>query len=604
MVRTGQVNCIQAGVRKQQMISATQYTRKKNSIVRRLSVFLSAIAATLLLFVTSPQVLGQARELVEQFTADENSLKFKYRVPLSQATEDRFKEFYDLWRTRISQVDFDRLDQDGKIDLILLKNHIEYQKRRGKVLSRKISSVRRLAPYWETLVKMLEDHESMKEIDPEKIAAEFTKVTKKINGELEQQRIKLTGTLQTMIETKPTLVYEAAIEMEKLSSALSDFHKFYSGYDPMYSWWVKKPYEEVSVALSAHVKQLKKAVFGKDDPETKIVGQPIGVEALDLAIKNAMIPYTAAELIEIANIEMTWCDVEMGKATRALGFRDWKKAQEFVKTKHVAPGKQPKMISDLAHEAVRFLEMNNLITVPKLAKESWRMKMMSPARQKMSPYFLGGDTIIVSYPTDSMSHSDKLMSLRGNNVHFARATVHHELIPGHHLQFFMNARNKPYRKLFKTPFWLEGWAVYWEMLLWDLNFARSAEDRIGMLFWRKHRCARIIFSLAYHSGDMSPEDCIDYLVDRVGHERNNATAEVRRSIMGGYGPLYQAAYMLGAKQFRKLYAELVQSGKMTNREFHDAVLKENSIPIELLRAKLTNQELSLDFEPSWRFSGR
>ena len=94
---------------------------------------------------------------------------------------------------------------------------------------------------------------------------------------------------------------------------------------------------------------------------------------------------------------------------------------------------------------------------------------------------------------------------------------------------------------------------------------------------------------------MSPEDCIDYLVDRVGHERNNATAEVRRSIMGGYGPLYQAAYMLGAKQFRMLHKELVQPGKMTNREFHDAVLKENSIPIELLRAKLTNQGIVLGF---------
>jgi len=584
--------------------SSTQYTRKNGTAVMRFTVFLWTLGVMHLLSVVGSHALGQTRELVEQFSADENSLKFKYRIPLSQSTEDRFKEFYSLWRTRISQVEFDSLDQDGKIDLILLKNHIEFQSQRGIVHARKLASVRRLAPYWKSISVLLEDHEAMKEIDPEKIAEVFTAITKQINAGALLDPSKLTSVLQTMVETKPKLVYEATLELEKLSRSLSEFHRFYSGYDPMYSWWVKKPYEEVSNALKAHIAYLKAAVFGKDDPNTKIIGQPIGVESLDLAIKNAMIPYTASELIEIANLEMTWCDIEMGKATRELGFRDWKKAQEFVKTKHVAPGKQPKMIADLAQEAVRFLEMNNLITVPALAKESWRMKMMSPERQKMSPYFLGGNTIIVSFPTDTMSHADKLMSLRGNNVHFARAVVHHELIPGHHLQYFMNSRNKPYRELFRTPFWLEGWAVYWEMLLWDLGFARSAEDRIGMLFWRKHRCARIIFSLAYHSGEMSPEDCIDYLVDRVGHERNNATAEVRRSIMGGYGPLYQAAYMLGAKQFRMLHKELVQSGKMTNREFHDAVLKENSIPIELLRAKLTNQELSLDFEPSWRFSQR
>ena len=100
---------------------------------------------------------------------------------------------------------------------------------------------------------------------------------------------------------------------------------------------------------------------------------------------------------------------------------------------------------------------------------------------------------------------------------------------------------------------------------------------------------------------MTPEECIDLLIDRVGHERNNATAEVRRSIMGGYGPLYQAGYMLGALQFRKLHEELVQSGKMTNREFHDAVLKENYMPIEILRARLLELDLELNYKPNWRF---
>ncbi len=103
----------------------------------------------------------------------------------------------------------------------------------------------------------------------------------------------------------------------------------------------------------------------------------------------------------------------------------------------------------------------------------------------------------------------------------------HELIAGHHLQGFMNNRNKTYRK-FGTPFWHEGNALYWEFILWDMKFPRSPEDRIGMLFWRMHRCARIIFSLNYHMGIWTPQQCIDFLVDRVGHERANAEGEVRR----------------------------------------------------------------------------
>jgi len=136
-----------------------------------------------------------------------------------------------------------------------------------------------------------------------------------------------------------------------------------------------------------------------------------------------------------------------------------------------------------------------------------------------------------------------------------------------------------------------------------MNFAKSAENRIGMLFWRMHRSARIMFSLGFHLEQMTPEECIDLLVNRVGHEPDNATAEVRRSFNGTYGPLYQCAYLLGGLQFRALHKELVQSGKMTNRAFHDFILKENRIPIEMVRALLTGRKLARNFASSWKFYG-
>jgi uncharacterized protein (DUF885 family) len=121
-----------------------------------------------------------------------------------------------------------------------------------------------------------------------------------------------------------------------------------------------------------------------------------------------------------------------------------------------------------------------------------------------------------------------------------------------------------------------------------------------MLFWRMHRCARIIFSLSFHLEKMTPQQCIDFLVDRVGHERDNATAEVRRSFDGSYGPLYQIAYLIGGLQIYALHRELVPA-KLTNRAFHDWILRENRIPIEMLRATMTKQKLTRDFTSSWRF---
>jgi hypothetical protein len=294
----------------------------------------------------------------------------------------------------------------------------------------------------------------------------------------------------------------------------------------------------------------------------------------------------------------------MKKASRELGYGDdWKKALEHVKNTYVEPGKQPQMIKDLAIEAIKFVDDNDLVTVPQLARDTWRMEMMTPERQLVSPFFLGGETILVSYPTNTMSHEQKMMSMRGNNPSFSRATVFHELIPGHHLQGFMAARYKPYRGLFSTPFWSEGNALYWELLLWDLKFQQKPEDKIGALFWRMHRCARIIFSLSFHLEKMTPQECIDLLVNRVGHERDNATAEVRRSFDGSYGPLYQIAYLIGGLQQYSLHRDLVDSKKMTNRQFNDALLHENRIPIEMIRAVLTNQKLTRDYKTSWKFYG-
>ena len=334
-----------------------------------------------------------------------------------------------------------------------------------------------------------------------------------------------------------------------------------------------------------------------------LTGRPIGREGLLLELAHEMIPYTPEELIEIGRREYAWCEAELKRAAAEMGFGDdWHQAVQRVKNMHVDPGRQPALIRQLADEAVMFLKQHDMLTIPPLAEETWRMRMMSPERQLINPFFTGGEVISVSFPTDSMPHDAKLQSMRGNNIPFARATVHHELIPGHHLQGFMTARHRTHRRMFATPFWGEGWALYWEMVLYDRGLAATPEDRVGFLVWRAHRCARIIFSLSFHLGRMTPAECVDFLVARVGFERNNATAEVRRSIGAGYSPLYQAAYMLGGLQIRQLRRELVDTGKLTERELHDRILRENSLPIEMLRAILRQQPLSRDFASTWRFA--
>jgi len=338
-------------------------------------------------------------------------------------------------------------------------------------------------------------------------------------------------------------------------------------------------------------------------------GTPRGREGLINDLQDSMIVYTPEQLITLANKEFAWCEAEMKKASRELGFGDdWKKAVEHTKETYVPPGGQPRMIMDLLNEAIDYLRANDLITVPGVAAESLHMTMMSPEAQLTSPFFLGGDHILVSYPTDTMDYQARMESMRGNNPGFSHATAFHEMIPGHNLVGYLGQRYQGYRANLGGggPFFGEGWPLYWELTMYELGFDKTPEQRVGALFWRMHRCARIIFSLNFHMGLWSPRECVDFLVDKVGHEPANAEAEVRRSFESpqyANQPLYQAAYLLGGLQLRGLRKELVDSKVMTNKQFHDEIMRQGNMPIALIRLGVTKMKLTRDMDINWKFYG-
>ena len=497
---------------------------------------------------------------------------------------------------QLQKLPFEKMSVNGKVDYILFKRNLEneqYQLQEQQKIYDKVDSY---LPFSERIYALYKPRRRGIAVNGEAVAGELDDINKEIGKAID--KLKKMDSLEAV---QANIASDAA---KALQSSLKDYFNFYNGYDPLFTWWVPKTYSTTDSLLNlfaAGIKKKGKVNTLQQDDGSGIIGNPIGNVELIRQLNYELIAYSPEELVDIANKEFAWCDAELLKASREMGFgENWKSAQEKVKKSYVPPGKQPEAMYDLYRQSVEFLKKNDLVTLPPLSEEGWGMYMMSPERQRVSPFFLGGQSLIISYPTNTMSYEEKMMSMRGNNPAFSRATVHHELLAGHHLQGYMNSRHKTYRE-FDTPFWSEGNALYWEMLLWDMKFPRTAEERIGMLFWRMHRCARIIFSLNYHLGKWTPRQCIDFLVDRVGHERANAEGEVRRSFTGGYGPLYQIAYMIGGLQFMALKRELVDTKKMSYRQFHDAILHENSLPVEMLRAILTNQEIGRDFKPVWRF---
>lgn len=517
------------------------------------------------------------RPAMERYAADEATLQRKYPAVLGPERRDRLSAFYAEWLARLDTYEFSALNAESRIDWVLFRNQLRKETRALALAAQAEARTEAFVPFRAAIHELESRRAQMAPVESERAATVLSALVRQV---------------KTLDRTKP--FNPASAEVEALRAALRRWFTFYNGYDPLFTWWCAEPYKAADAELARYGEALKEKDGG---------GIRVGRERLLSELASEMIPYTPEELVALADKEFAWCTEEMKKASREMGFGDnWRQALEKVKTLHVAPGSQPEMIRRLAREAEEWVESRGLVSLPPLAKEVWRMEMMTPERQLVNPFFTGGEVISVSYPTAGMTQEQKLMSMRGNNEHFARATVHHELIPGHHLQMFMNQRYRAWRRPFSTPFSLEGWALYWELILWDKGFARSPEDRVGMLFWRMHRCARIIFSLRFHLGTMTQKECVELLVERVGHERDNAEAEVRRSFESAfYGPLYQAAYLLGGLQLRSLRRELVDTGRMAEREFHDRILRESVIPVELMRAALRGDRLERDFQSSWRF---
>jgi len=567
--------------------------------MRKLLVLSSLIIFSIQFSLAQSNEASIVSPFINQYQADEMMLNRKYALKKSEEYYQRMERFYTEWLTKLKTLPFAKLNVNERVDYILLKRDLNADQRSITKDYADFKANKFTIPFAKTIVDFEKTRRIGTQPDGKATAESFEKLKEEIN-------ISLKAASNATLPISPVQASWAQQTVNQYITVFTEAYNFYSGYDPQFTKATKSVFPTVISALKNYAAELGKTAKLSEvkDDGSGILGNPIGRSAFLSLLADEMIAYTPEQIEKIAMREFAWCDAEMLKASNQMGFgNDWKKALEKVKTDYPELGKQPELVYQLATEAIDFVEKHQLIDVPEMAKEGWRMRMLTPQEQLFAPFFLGGESVLIAYPTEDMSEEAKMMTLRGNNRHFSRAVVFHELIPGHNLQYYMQSRYKPYRRPFGTPFWSEGWSLYWEMLLWDQNFAKTPEDKIGMLFWRMHRCARIIFSMNYHLGKWTPKQCIDFLVERVGFERANAEAEVRRSFTGGYGPLYQIGYMLGGLEFRALHKELVGSGKMTNIQFHDRILKENNMPVEMVRAILTNQVLPENFTTKWKFAG-
>ncbi len=164
----------------------------------------------------------------------------------------------------------------------------------------------------------------------------------------------------------------------------------------------------------------------------------------------------------------------------------------------------------------------------------------------------------------------------------------HEAVPGHHLQIAIaqELTDLPnFRRYGSYTAFVEGWALYSESLGPRIGLYTDPYSKFGQLTYEMWRAIRLVIDTGIHSQGMTRQQAIDYFAANSAKTHNDIVVEVDRYITT---PGQALAYKTGELKIKELraYAEQQLGDKFDIRDFHDQVLGQGAIPLDVLDARI------------------
>ena len=181
----------------------------------------------------------------------------------------------------------------------------------------------------------------------------------------------------------------------------------------------------------------------------------------------------------------------------------------------------------------------------------------------------------VPFAPDGASEAEVQARLSNNSYGGIPTTSVHEAYPGHHWHLVMRKRNpSDVRRVYSTPYFSEGWALYAERVMRERGFFESPLHELQHLNASLFRAARIIVDTSLHLGEMTFDEAVSFMIDRAAMPEPVARAEVGRYC---WWPTQASSYLTGCLEIlgiRERYLAARGFAGVAPRDVPVAVLRE------------------------------
>ena len=322
----------------------------------------------------------------------------------------------------------------------------------------------------------------------------------------------------------------------------------------------------------------------KARPSIALTSLPSGRELYDTAVRfHTTTTMTAEQVHALGLQEVARIEAEMARVARADGFTGSvaEYAQALARRPEMRYGSRDEMI-EYARATLKRVEPALPRLFERVPKMSVGIRPIPPDREAASASNYDVGTADGARPAWFNMNTYRPQE---QVKYDTEALVLHETVPGHHLQSALAREIEglpDFRRAFSTTAYGEGWALYAESLGPELGVYREPATRFGQLASEQFRAVRLVVDTGMHAMGWSRDRAREYF---TAHAPGQSIAEIDRYIAW---PGQALAYKVGELKIKELRrrAEQALGMRFDIREFHDVVLRNGRLPLDLLEEQV------------------